>query len=154
MSLPQSLTDLGFKVTGRVHRAVLRLTGGRVGGTVAGMPVVQLRTTGRTSGRPRWTTLTAPIADDSRVVLVASKGGADRDPDWYRNLVARPEVEVTIAGRRRLMRARTASPQEKAELWPRVLAANPGYGGYQRRTEREIPLIICEPRGAGTPGSR
>ena len=56
------------------------------------------------------------------------------------------EVEVIIAGRRRLMRARTASPQEKAELWPRVLAANPGYGGYQRKTQREIPLIICEPR--------
>jgi deazaflavin-dependent oxidoreductase (nitroreductase family) len=146
MSLPHSHADLGFKVTGRVHRAVLQLSGGRVGGTVAGMPVVELRTTGRTSGQQRSTTLTAPIADESRVVLVASKGGADRDPDWYRNLVANPEVEVIIAGRRRLMRARTASPQEKAELWPRVLAANPGYGGYQRRTQREIPLIICEPR--------
>lgn len=145
-SLPQSLTDLGFKVTGRVHRAVLQLSGGRVLGTVAGMPVVELRTTGRSSGQPRSTTLTAPIADEGRVVLVASKGGADRDPDWYRNLVASPEAEVIIAGRRRLMRARTASPQERAELWPQVVAANPGYDGYQRRTQREIPLIICEPR--------
>jgi deazaflavin-dependent oxidoreductase (nitroreductase family) len=146
MSLPRSLTDFGFKVANQAHRAVLGLSAGRVGGTVAGMPAVELRTTGRTSGRLRRTMLTAPIADEGRVVLVASKGGADQDPDWYRNLVANPEVEVLIAGRRRLMRARTASPQERAELWPRVLAANPGYGGYQRRTQREIPLIICEPR--------
>ena len=146
MSLPQSLTDLGFKLTGRLHRAVLQLSGGRVGGTIAGMPVVELRTTGRTSGQQRSTTLTAPIADESRVVLVASKGGADRDPDWYRNLVANPEVEVIIAGRNRPLRARTASPQEKAELWPRVVAANPGYDNYQRRTQRDIPLVICEPR--------
>jgi deazaflavin-dependent oxidoreductase (nitroreductase family) len=146
MRLPPSVTDLGFKAASRVHRAVLRLTGGRVGGTVIGMPAVELRTTGRTSGQPRWTMLTAPVADEDRVVLVASKGGADRDPDWYRNLVANPDVEVIIAGRRRLMRARTASPEERAELWPQVVAANPGYDGYQRRTQREIPLIICEPR--------
>ena len=146
MSLPPSVTDLGFKAMSRVHRAVLRLTGGRVAGTVSGMPAVELRTTGRTSGQPRWTMLTAPVADEDKVVLIASKGGADRDPDWYRNLVADPDVEVIIAGRRRLMRARTASPEEKAELWPRVGAANPGYDGYQRRTRREIPVIICEPR--------
>ena len=146
MSLPASVTDLGFKAASQAHRALLRLTGGRVGGIVAGMPAVQLRTTGRTSGQPRWTMLTAPIADEDRVVLIASKGGADRDPDWYRNLVANPEVEVIIAGRNRPMRARTASPQEKAELWPRVVAANPGYDGYQRKTRREIPVIICEPR--------
>jgi deazaflavin-dependent oxidoreductase (nitroreductase family) len=146
MSLPTSVTDLAFKAAGRAHRAVVRLTGGRVGGTVSGMPAVELGTTGRTSGQQRWTMLTAPIAEADRVVLVASKGGADRDPDWYRNLVAHPDVELIIAGRRRLMRARTASPQEKAELWPRILAANPGYGGYQRKTQREIPVIICEPR--------
>ena len=80
------------------------------------------------------------------MVLVASKGGDDRDPDWYRNLIAQPDIELTMAGQRRPMRARRASPQEKAELWPRVVAAYAGYGGYQRRTERDIPLVICEPR--------
>jgi deazaflavin-dependent oxidoreductase (nitroreductase family) len=79
-------------------------------------------------------------------VLVASKGGDDRDPDWYRNLLAHPEIELTMAGRRRPMRARRASPAEKAELWPQVVAAYHGYAGYQRRTERDIPLVICEPR--------
>ena len=146
MDVPLPLADLGFRVVNRFHRAVLALSGGRVLGTVAGMPVVELRTTGRTSGQPRRTMLTAPVADAGRVVLVASKGGDDRDPDWYRNLVADPDVEITIAGRRRLMRARTASPEEKAELWPRILSANPGYGGYQEKTRREIPVIICAPR--------
>src|SRR6266581_1895164 len=90
--------------------------------------------------------LSAPVIDGDRVVLVASKGGDDRDPDWYRNLMAHPEIELTVAGRRRPMQARRASPDEKAELWPRVVAAYPGYSGYQRRTERDIPLVICEPR--------
>jgi deazaflavin-dependent oxidoreductase (nitroreductase family) len=60
--------------------------------------------------------------------------------------MAHPEIELTVAGRRRPMRARLASPDEKAELWPRVVAAYRGYGDYQRRTERDIPLVICEPR--------
>jgi deazaflavin-dependent oxidoreductase (nitroreductase family) len=80
------------------------------------------------------------------VVLVASKGGDDRDPQWYRNLSANPDVEVTIDGSTRKMRARTATPDEKAALWPDIVAAYKGYDGYQKRAEREIPVIICEPR--------
>jgi deazaflavin-dependent oxidoreductase (nitroreductase family) len=140
------LGDVGLKVVSRAHQAVLRASDGRIGGTLRGMPVVELRTVGRRSGLPRSTVLTAPVAERDRVVLVASKGGDDRDPDWYRNLVAQPDVELVIAGQRRLLRARTASAAEKAELWPRIVAANPGYAGYQRRTRRDIPLIICEPR--------
>jgi len=109
------------------------------------MPVVELHTVGRKSGRPRSTMLTAPVVDGDRVVLVASKGGDDRDPDWYRNLVDHPKIELTMSGRRRPMRARRASTDEKAELWPRVVAAYKGYGDYQRRTKRDIPLVICEP---------
>ena len=146
MSLQQSLADIGLKTMSRVHRAIVHLSGGRVLGSAFGMPAVELHTVGRTSGRPRSTMLTSPILDGDRVVLVASKGGDDRDPDWYRNLVTHPEIELTMAGRRRPMRARTASADEKAELWPRVVAAYKGYGGYQRRTERDIPLVICEPR--------
>jgi deazaflavin-dependent oxidoreductase (nitroreductase family) len=146
MSLQQSLADVGFKALNGAHQTIVHLTSGRVGGSALGMPVVELHTVGRKSGRPRSTMLTAPILDGDRVVLVASKGGDDRDPDWYRNLVANPEIELTMAGRRRPMRARRASPDEKAELWPRVVAAYKPYGGYQRRTERDIPLVICEPR--------
>jgi deazaflavin-dependent oxidoreductase (nitroreductase family) len=115
-------------------------------GSVFGMPTVELHTVGRTSGRPRSTMLTAPVIDGDRVVLVASKGGDDRDPDWYRNMMANPDIELTMAGRRRPMRARQASAEEKAELWPRIVAVYQGYGGYQRRTTRDIPVVICEPR--------
>ena len=146
MTPQQFLADLGFKTMSQAHRTIVHLTSGRVLGSAFGMPVVELHTVGRTSGLPRSTMLTAPVIDGDRVVLVASKGGNDRDPDWYRNLVAHPEIELTMAGQRRPMRARRASAQEKAELWPRVVAAYAGYGGYQHRTKRDIPLVICEPR--------
>jgi deazaflavin-dependent oxidoreductase (nitroreductase family) len=146
MDLQQYLADISLKTMSGLHRAVVHLSGGQLLGSAFGMPVVELHTVGRKSGLPRSTMLTAPVVDGDRVVLVASKGGDDRDPDWYRNLVAHPEIELTMAGRRRPMRARLASPQEKAQLWPRVVAAYRGYGGYQRRTSRDIPVIICEPR--------
>jgi deazaflavin-dependent oxidoreductase (nitroreductase family) len=90
--------------------------------------------------------LTSPVHDENRVVLVASKGGDDRDPQWYGNLTANPDVEVTIKGVTRPMRARTASDAEKAELWPQIVGAYKGYAGYQEKTDRNIPVVICEPR--------
>jgi deazaflavin-dependent oxidoreductase (nitroreductase family) len=129
-----------------VHRAVLKASGGRLGRSVGGMEVVELHTTGRRSGQRRSVMLTAPVFEPDRIVLVASKGGDDRNPDWYTNLVADPEVEITHRGASRAMRARTASPEEKAELWPRIVEAYKGYAGYQKRTERDIPVVILEPR--------
>jgi deazaflavin-dependent oxidoreductase (nitroreductase family) len=146
MSLRQSLADVGLKAMSRTHRAIIRLSAGRVLGSAFGMPAVELHTVGCKSGRPRSTMLTAPVVAGDRVVLVASKGGDDRDPDWYCNLMVHPEIELTMAGKRRTMRARPASTDEKAELWPRVVGAYKGYAGYQRRTKRDIPLVICEPR--------
>jgi deazaflavin-dependent oxidoreductase (nitroreductase family) len=107
---------------------------------------VELRARGRTSGEWRSTLLTAPICEDERVVLVASKGGHQEHPQWYRNLTANPDVEIIIDGSTRRMRARTATPDEKAVLWPRIVAAYKGYAGYQRKTTRDIPVVICEPR--------
>ncbi len=146
MNLQQQLADIGLKTMSRVHRVILRGTGGRVLNSALGMQVVELHTVGRKSGLPRSTMLTAPVVDGQRIVLVASKGGDDRDPDWYRNLMAHPDAEVTVDGQRRPVRARRASAEEKAELWPRVVAAYGGYAGYQRRTQRDIPLVLCDPR--------
>ncbi len=123
MSARQSLADTGFRTMNTLHRAVLHLSGGRLLRRPFGMPVVELRTVGRRSGRPRVTMLTAPVVDGERVVLVASKGGDDRDPDWFKNLVANPEIELTLGGRTRQMRARRAAPEEKEVLWPQVVAA-------------------------------
>lgn len=146
MSLKDSLMDGLLKSVNVLHRGILKISGGRLLNTPLGMPTVELHTVGRKSGKDHSILLTAPIHDADRVVLIASKGGDDRNPHWYLNLVANPNVDVTIGGVRTPMRARTASPAEKAELWPRVVAVYKGYGAYQRRTERDIPVVICEPR--------
>ena len=98
MALTESLKDLQMKGMNAVHKTVLKLSGGRLLNSFGTMPVVELHTTGRTSGKRRSTMLTAPIHDDDTYVLVASKGGDDRDPDWYRNLVADPDIELTVDG--------------------------------------------------------
>jgi deazaflavin-dependent oxidoreductase (nitroreductase family) len=141
-----SLADFGFKALNVFHRTVSTLTGGRVGRRAFGMPVVDLYSLGRRSGLTRATLLTAPITDGGSIVLVASKGGDNRSPDWYLNVVAHPDVEITLNGERRAFRARSASPEEKAALWPRVTARYRGYAKYQSRSQRDIPLVICDPR--------
>lgn len=145
------LSGLGFRALSAFHGAVLRATGWRVAARVGGMPVVALRTVGHRSGRGRTVVLSAPVVDGDTVVLVASRGGDDRHPAWYRNLVAYPDVELTIGRTTRRMRARVADAGERSALWPRVVAAYRGYGDYQRRTAREIPLVICEPSEGDRP---
>jgi deazaflavin-dependent oxidoreductase (nitroreductase family) len=130
------------------HRALLKLTGGRFPKTVAGMQPVELHTVGRKTGLRRSTLLTSPLYGEDRVVLVASKGGHSEDPIWYKNLVANPEVEITVGDRTRKMRARTATPEEKATLWPELVKVYKGYDSYQRNTTRDIPVDICEPVSA------
>ena len=142
------VVDAGFKLLNLTHKAALRVTGGRWPNVLFGMPGVELQTIGRKSGEPRTTMLTTPIHDESRVVLIASKGGDRRDPQWYRNLAANPDVQITMNGETRPMRARTASPEEKAALWPDIVAAYKGYDSYQKKAGREIPVVICEPRPA------
>jgi deazaflavin-dependent oxidoreductase (nitroreductase family) len=140
-----NLKDIGARIVTGFHEAVLRLSNGRIANRGFGMPVLILTTTGRKTGRRRTTVLTSPVQEGESVVLVASYGGDARHPTWFLNLRANPQVEITMEGRTRPMRARVASPEEKAALWPRVVAAYAGYGQYQRRTDRDIPLVICEP---------
>ena len=142
----QPMSDANFRRATGIHRLLLRLSGGRVGHHLAGMKVVVLHTVGRTSGLPRETVLSTPIPEPTGVVLVASKGGSHGHPDWYLNLQKAPDVELTIDGERHPYRARTVSPKEKADLWPRIVTAYKGYAGYQERTERDIPVVLCEPR--------
>lgn len=146
MGATQTMTDLFMKGMNTVHRTVLQLSGGRLLNSVGTMKVVELHTTGRTSGKRRSTMLTAPIHDGDTYVLVASKGGDDRDPDWHRNLVADSAVELTVDGDTRPFVARVATDDEKAEMWPRIVEAYRGYDGYQSKTDRNIPVVVCEPR--------
>ena len=138
--------DVGFKALNAFHRFVVFVTRGHLGRKAFGMPVIELHTIGRKSGATRSTMLTVPVIDGNSLVIIASKGGNDQDPDWFKNIVAHPDIEVTYKGDRRPMRARVATSEEKAELWPRAVSVYKHYAGYQRRTQRDIPLVICEPR--------
>ena len=139
--------DTVARLVNTFHRTVFNTTKGRLLGKLGGMPVVMLTTTGRKSGEPRTTMLTSPVRLGDSVVLVASYGGDDRHPTWFLNLREEPQVEVVMDGQRRKMTARVATAEEKAELWPRVTAAYGGYAGYQKKTDRDIPLVILEPLG-------
>ena len=119
-STPMTSKEALYKVATGIHRAVFNISKGRIFGKAFGMPVVELVTTGRRSGKERSTMLAAPIVDADRLVLVASYGGDDRHPTWYLNLRANPEVRVTIAGSTRTMIARIATEEEKDELWPQI----------------------------------
>jgi deazaflavin-dependent oxidoreductase (nitroreductase family) len=147
-SRTDAIKDLGFRYVPRLHRVLMGLTGGKYVGSFQGMPVVVLTTIGRKSGQKRSTMLTPPIIDDSQVVLVASKGGDDRNPEWFLNLQANPDVEIAVKGQDpKAYRARVATTEEKAELWPQIVSVYQGYAGYQKRTSRDIPVVICEPAG-------
>lgn len=148
MTVKDKATEIGAWSLENGHRALLGLTGGRFPRRMLGMQTLELHTTGRKSGQPRSTMLTAPIFTPDRVVLVASKGGHSTDPDWYRNLAANPDVAITVDGVTTPMTARAASAEEKANLWPQIVKAYSGYAGYQRRTDRDIPVVICRPAGA------
>jgi deazaflavin-dependent oxidoreductase (nitroreductase family) len=145
--------DALFRASTRLHVAVFFRSKGRVFGRAMGMPVVGLVTTGRRSGQRRATTLAAPIIEDGRVVLVASFGGDDRNPAWYHNLRADPQVQVTQRGGTRWMVARTAADDERATLWPRIVSVYQGYQRYQERTARQIPVVILEPAAGSPSGS-
>lgn len=143
-TLNNVVSSVGARVLETSHRTLLCLTGGRFPHRLGGMETLELHVIGRKSGQRRSTLLTAPIADERRVIVVASKGGNDVHPDWYKNLTANPDVEITRSGETRKYRARTASPAEKAELWPQIVKVYGGYAGYQKQTDRDIPVVICE----------
>jgi deazaflavin-dependent oxidoreductase (nitroreductase family) len=139
-------SDLFLKGMNTVHRTVLRISGGRLGWETANMTVVELTTTGRRSGQPHTVLLTSPVRDGEAIVVVASRGGADHHPAWFLNLRDNPDVDVAVGGEpRRRMRARVADADERARLWPQVVAKYKGYGNYQAKTDREIPLVLLEP---------
>jgi deazaflavin-dependent oxidoreductase (nitroreductase family) len=139
-------SDLTLKTMNAIHRLLLRGTGGRAGREVAGMPVLELVTTGRRSGEPRAVMLTSPLRDGDAYVVVASRGGDDQHPAWFLNLRDEPRVQVSVqGGPRRAMLASVATPDERTRMWPAVVARYRGYGNYQRRTRREIPLVLLRP---------
>ena len=139
-------SDLVLKSMNAVHRMLLRASGRRIGRDVAGMPVLELVTTGRRSGAPRAVMLTSPLREGVAYVVVASRGGDDRHPAWFLNLRDEPTVMVAVQGGPRTpMLARVATPEERTRMWPQITARYGNYANYQKRTQREIPLVLLRP---------
>jgi deazaflavin-dependent oxidoreductase (nitroreductase family) len=138
--------DAMFKIVNAMHRSVVSLSGGRIGGKVMNMPVLELTTIGAKSGQKRTAMLTTPLSDGDSLVVVASRGGDPQNPAWFYNLKANPDVEVALkGGKPQKMRARVATPEERARLWPKVVERYKGYADYQKRATREIPLVLLDP---------
>jgi F420H(2)-dependent quinone reductase len=129
-----------------LHRALYRWSGGKVGGRMAGLPLLLLMTRGRRTGKER-TVVLGYLQEGDALLVVGSHGGLPEHPAWYLNLQANPDVEVQVGKEQRSLRARTATPEESERLWPRVLATAPGYQKYRDKTSREIPLVLLEPSG-------
>ena len=128
------------------HTFLYRATRGLIGHHVPGAPpMLLLDHVGAKSGTKRTSPL-AYIRDGDDVVIVASKGGFAKHPAWFHNLRANPDTTVQIGGERREVRARVASPEERARLWPTVVDTYSGFDGYQQKTDREIPLVILSRR--------
>lgn len=120
-----------------------RANGGKVGGPFTNSPMVLLTTIGAKSGQPR----TLPLVyttDGDRIIIIASKGGAPTNPDWYRNLVANPEVTVEIGTETFQARATTAEEPERTRLYNAQATLMPGFAEYQQKTTRQIPVVILE----------
>ncbi len=140
-------SDLALKVMNAVHKVTLKVTFGKVGNRLLGMPAFELTTIGRKSGQPRKVMLTAPYTEGDTLAIVASKGGNDEHPAWFLNLQEHPEVEVAHPGKApQKMTAHIADEQERARLWPLITEDHDNYAAYQRKTEREIPVVLLTPR--------
>jgi deazaflavin-dependent oxidoreductase (nitroreductase family) len=135
---------IGLRSMSVVHRALYRLTGGRLVGRVWNLSILLLTTTGRKTGASRTTPL-CYFEDGDDLVVVASNGGRDWYPDWWLNLLSDPRATVEIGRTHRRVVARTADTEERARLWAALTAVAPGYLEYERRTSREIPLGLLRP---------
>jgi deazaflavin-dependent oxidoreductase (nitroreductase family) len=131
---------------GQEHVDRYLATDGKEGHDWLGTQVLILTTKGRKSGEPRTLPLIYGTSGDDYLV-VASKGGWHKPPAWYLNLETDPEVEVQVKGDRFKARARDATPEEKPEMWKTMTAEWPAYDDYQRRTERQIPVVVLERSG-------
>ena len=141
-----------MKYAGKAHVWVYRRSGGKIGanwrvgaGFKKPVPTLLLEHIGRKSGR-RLVSPLVYIHDGHDVIVVASQGGRDTDPQWYRNLVANPDAHIEIGSDRRPVRAVTATGEQRARLWPKLVEAYADFDTYQSWADREIPVVILQPR--------
>jgi deazaflavin-dependent oxidoreductase (nitroreductase family) len=143
--LSMAMPDSWLKATGKLNVPIYRLSRGRIFGNVGTAPVLLLTSTGRRSGQKR----TAPVvflADRDRYIVIGSNAGNARTPAWSYNLQADPDAEIEIRGTRKLVHARVADGEERAELWRNVNEMYEGFDDYDAKTSRDIAVFVLEPR--------
>ena len=156
MAAGTSVVHLMARSSTAVHVALLRATKGKMGAGGGEGKMAVLTTTGAKSGHHRSTVVMA-IPDGDGYLVIASNAGRPHHPAWYHNLRAHPEARLELNGKAIDLRGRVATPEERAKLWPDIVARFSGYGRYQEKTSREIPVVILEPATAageatGAPG--
>ncbi len=135
-----------MKVMSGINLFWYRLTGGIVGGSFGGRPILLLSTTGRRSGRPRTTPLQY-LEDGENMVVVASNGGNSWHPAWWLNLERNPQAEVQVGNKKMRVNAEKAEGEERERLWLLLVEMYSGYEGYQKTANREIPVVVLRPQG-------
>lgn len=139
------MRDVTARRLSRLHIVLYRLTGGRIGRRLVNNDMLLLTTRGLVTGRKHTVPLLY-LRDGETLVVIASWGGRPNNPQWFRNLMAHPDATVQVRSNRWRVRARAATPEEREEWWPRVLAAYKGYRVYQSHTDRVIPVVFLDPR--------
>jgi len=151
-----SLADRAWPLTRRMmalHTGLYRATGGRIGGRGPRLaPCLLLDHVGAKSGEARTSPLIYGV-DGENLIVIASKGGYPKHPAWYHNLMAHPDATVQVGPKRRAVHARVAAGEERERLWALMVGVYRDYDSYQRRAEREIPVVVLEPRGSRPPGA-
>ncbi|CAN5743423.1 nitroreductase/quinone reductase family protein [soil metagenome] len=135
---------LALKLGSSVHAGVYRATGGKLFGRMGKSPILLLNTVGRKSGKKRAIPLLY-VVDGEDFVIIASKGGTPTHPAWYLNLKANPETTVEVGDRKVRVKAEEVDAEEKIRLWQKMVEMYPTYDDYQKKTEREIPLLVLHP---------
>lgn len=139
-----ALSHFVVTLVDRTMTWVYEKSDGRLGSRLGNMGMLVLHTTGRKSGEKRSHTLQY-MPDGANYVIVASNNGQDRHPGWYHNVLSNPHVHIQIGRNRQDALATVAGPEEYAQLWPRLIAQNPPWEAYARRTTRKIPVVILHP---------
>jgi deazaflavin-dependent oxidoreductase (nitroreductase family) len=133
-----------FRFFMAIYVFLYRLTGGKFGSQVQGLPVLLLTTIGRKTGKKRITPL-GYIEHDGYYVITATNAGFDTHPAWFHNLKNHPQVEVQIGKKQLTAIAELANPALRQQLWANVVERAPGYGAHEKRTTREIPVVLLRP---------
>lgn len=142
---PARKTSTAQRIFTGIHTFFYRLSGGKMGGRLGKSPVLLLITTGRKTGKLRTTPLYY-LKDSDNLILFASNGGSATHPTWWLNLQANPQAKVELGRKKLPVTARQADAEELKRLWPLLVAMYAGYAEYQKKTTREIPLVILSPR--------